>query len=103
MSWGAHSNAGPRSTLDLACRVVDGAPSLVKTSSEVTFVGGADVPPERMMSTPDSHLERHWQRSVYDLHGSQLVLRKRDSGALPLTVKPLGDGIPLANVFDCPG
>jgi hypothetical protein len=81
--WGVHSNSDPWGTVDLACRVVDGHPSLVETSS--TRASGGDP-------------VRRWQREVYALDGAKLVLRKRDSGTLATAAPP--PDLPLENTVD---
>ena len=83
IGWSSHSNSNPRGTADVACRVIDGRPSLVITSSSL-----------------DTQLVRHWHRAVYTLDGATLLLRRRDSGTLPPSSAPPSD-LPLANRLDC--
>jgi hypothetical protein len=82
IGWDAHSNGDPYGTSDVACRTVDGTPSLVVANSTVESDG------------------RHWSRSVSTLEGASLVLRKSDTGVITPGAAPPRD-VPLANGIDC--
>ncbi len=82
IGWNAHSNGVPYGTADVACRTIDGKPSLVTAQSTVE---------------PDG---RHWERSVYRLDGARLVRQSHDSGVIVPGASAPPD-VPLANRLAC--
>jgi len=103
IGWGAHSMCCPGATEDVACIKISGKPFLVLVSSEfMPRKWKSKEPPtiEQMMSTPDSQLDRHWNRSIYRLKGGKFFLNRKDSGILPATSKP-PRALPLDNGMKC--